>query len=42
MCSKADKTITVDKTVDESYELDDFSITDMRVLSFDGDLMFSY
>ena len=41
-CSKVDKTITVDMTVDKSYELDDFSITDMGVLSFDGDLMFNY
>ena len=39
--SKVDKTIAVDTTVDESYELDDFSITDTGVLSFDGDLMFS-
>ena len=41
-CSKVDKTITVDTTVDKSYELDDFSITDTGVLSFDGDLMFNY
>ena len=39
-CSKVDSTITVETSIDK-YELDDFSIDDMGVLTFDDDLMFN-
>ena len=38
-CSKVDNIVTSESTTDE-YELGDFSITDMEVINFDGDLMF--
>ena len=40
-CSKVDKTITVETTVNSYDELDDFTITDTGVIAFDGELMFN-
>ena len=40
-CSKVDKTIAVETTVDSYDELDDFTITDKGVIAFDGEVMFN-
>ena len=38
--SKVDQTIVVETDVQSSYALDDFTISDTGVISFDGDVMF--
>ena len=40
-CSKVDKTITVETTLDSYDELDDFTITDTGVIAFGGEIMFN-
>ena len=39
-CEKVDKTIDIDAYVPEEFHLDEFSISDQGVLTFDGDLLF--
>ena len=38
--SKVDQTIVIETDVQSSYALDDFTISDTGVISFDGDVMF--
>ena len=40
VCSKADLVVTFEATIDE-YDLGKFSIFDMRIVNFDGELMFN-
>ena len=40
-CEKVDKTIDIDAYVPNDIHLDEFSISDQGVLTFDGDLLFT-